>query len=334
MTEQRLKELLSRFPGLRIAVVGDLFLDQWFQIDPALDEPSVETALTAWQITGITASAGAAGTVLNNMRELGVGTLYAVSFTGEDGNGWMMKHLLETQGIDTAHVLTVPERMTPSYMKPMFQREAHLEEGNRLDVKNRKPTPTWVEDKLMDSLEELATKVDAIIALDQLTENDTGVVTARVRQKLAELGYKHPQLIIYADSRARIAQFRQVMIKCNHLEAAEAVGADVPLPETMAKLREITGRLVFVTLGRDGIAAGNGTVVSAARQTGPIDVCGAGDSTTAALVSGLCAGATPEEAAFLGNLSAGITVRKLGTTGTASQQELWQLYHEQFEERV
>ena len=46
----RLTELLNRFAGLRVAVVGDLFLDQWFHIDPALDEPSVETELTAWQV--------------------------------------------------------------------------------------------------------------------------------------------------------------------------------------------------------------------------------------------------------------------------------------------
>ena len=331
MTEARLTELLSRFKTLRIAVVGDLFLDQWFQIDPSLDELSVETALTAWQITQMSASAGAAGTVLNNLRALGIGQLYAVSFTGEDGNGWTTRHLLTQQNINTTHVLTVPERMTPSYIKPMFRRESRWEEGNRLDIKNRLPTPAWVEDKLITSLDIVAQHVDAIIALDQLAEADTGVVTTRIRNKLAQLGQQYPSLKIYADSRKRIALFSQVMIKCNHLEAVEALGAELPLPQTIAALQALTGRDVFVTLGKDGIAAGDGTIVPAARQPGPIEVCGAGDATTAALVSGLCAGASPVEAAFLGNLSAGITVRKLGTTGTASQQEMLALYHEQFE---
>ncbi len=35
---------------------------------------------------------------------------------------------------------------------------------------------------------------------------------------------------------------------------------------------------------------------------------------------------------MLGNLAAGVTVRKLGTTGTASPEEMLALYHEQFEE--
>ncbi len=334
MREERLADLLSRFGSLRVAVVGDLFLDEWFHIDPALDEPSLETGLPAWQVTSTAASPGAAGTVLNNLRAMGVGSLYAVSFTGEDGNGWRLRQLLAQRGVDTAHVLSVPERMTPAYMKPMFQRGERLEEGNRLDVKNRLPTPAWVEERIMASMETLAPLTDAIIALDQLTETDTGVVTARVRGKLAELGERYPSLILFADSRSRIAQFRNVIIKCNRQEAELALGEALPPERAIAAMRARTGRTVFVTLGSDGIATGEGPAAPAARQKGPIDVCGAGDAATAALVCGLCAGATPGEAAELGNLSSGVTVRKLGTTGTASQAEMTALYHEQFGERL
>lgn len=334
MRLERLTELLARFKDLRVAVVGDLFLDYWLHIDPALDEPSVETGLTAWQITDTVPGAGAAGTILNNLRAMGVGRLYAVSFTGADGIGWQIKTLLEEQGVDTTQVLAVPERMTPAYIKPLFKRDGRMEEGNRLDIKNRRPTPGWAEEKLMASLEELAPKVDAIIALDQLTESDTGVLTARVREALAGLGDKYPKLILYADSRAWIGLYRNVMIKCNRAEAARALGGQLPLAQTMERLRQKTGRPVFVTLGKDGIAVDNGTVVPAARQTGPIDECGAGDAASAALVSSLCAGATHREAAELGNLSAGIAVRKLGSTGTATQEEMIALYHEQFEESI
>ncbi len=334
MTLERLTALLSRFETQRVAVVGDLFLDQWFHVDPALDEPSVETGLTAWQVTRRRAAAGAAGTVINNLRALGVGRVYAVGFTGEDGDGWMLCHLLKAQGVDTAHVCAVPERMTPSYMKPMFEKDGGLSEGNRLDVKNREKTPAWVEERITASLSQLAGEVDAIIALDQLTEADTGVLTARVRDTLAALGQANPGLIIYADSRAFITAFHHVMIKCNDLEAARALGEPLPIPEAMRRLAARTGRPVVVTLGKEGIAVDEGTVVRAAKQEGPIDVCGAGDSASAALVSGLCAGASMAEAAFLGNLAAGVTVRKLGTTGTASPKEMLALYHEQFEEGV
>ncbi len=292
MTEERLLALLNRFRTLKIAVAGDLFLDQWLTVDPALTEPSVETGLDAWQVTETRTMPGAAGTVLNNLRAMGVGRAEAVGFTGEDGNGWLLKTLLARQGIGVSRVLTVPERVTPTYVKPMFRRENGLVEGNRLDIKNREPLPAWVEERIAVSVTAVAAEADAVIVLDQMTaaETDTGAVTAAVRKSLSELGQAYPEKILYADSRARIGEFRNVMIKCNHLEAARALGGEMPLAQAMARLRERTGRPVFITLGADGIAAGDGVVVPAARQAGPIDVCGAGDATTAALVSALCAG--------------------------------------------
>ena len=55
---------------------------------------------------------------------------------------------------------------------------------------------------------------------------------------------------------------------------------------------------------------------------GPIDIVGAGDSATAGILSALLSGATPMEAAALGNLVASITVQQLGTTGTASPEQV------------
>lgn len=51
MTQARLQELLAGFGRLHITVVGDLFLDRWWEVDRSLDEPSVETGLTAYQVT-------------------------------------------------------------------------------------------------------------------------------------------------------------------------------------------------------------------------------------------------------------------------------------------
>ena len=55
---------------------------------------------------------------------------------------------------------------------------------------------------------------------------------------------------------------------------------------------------------------------------GPIDPTGAGDSATAGAVLSLCAGATLPEAAVVGNLVASITIQQLGTTGTATAEQL------------
>ncbi|WP_254721737.1 PfkB family carbohydrate kinase [Kovacikia minuta] len=56
--------------------------------------------------------------------------------------------------------------------------------------------------------------------------------------------------------------------------------------------------------------------IPAFNRTDVFDVTGAGDTVAAALTLALIAGATPWEAAILGNLAASIVVRQFGTTTT------------------
>ena len=82
MKRERLEQLLARFRTLRITVVGDLFLDRWYEIDESLNSPSLETGLTVYHVVKKRSAPGAAGTVLNNLSDMGVGTLRAVSMVG------------------------------------------------------------------------------------------------------------------------------------------------------------------------------------------------------------------------------------------------------------
>ncbi|MGJ4849678.1 bifunctional heptose 7-phosphate kinase/heptose 1-phosphate adenyltransferase [Bacillota bacterium Meth-B3] len=336
MDRARLLSLFRRFRDLRIAVAGDLFLDRWYEIDERLDEPSVETGLTAWQVVRKRAAAGAAGTVVGNLSEMGVGHLSVVSLVGEDGDGWEMLELLKRRGVDVGQVLVSDRVVTPSYIKPLFPRE-----GNRLDIKNFRPTPPDLEDLLIERLDGALGRADALVLLEQVTEPDTGVLTARVREALPALARKYPDKLIFADSRAFIHLYRDVVIKCNNFEAARMTGR-ISDPdafdarqvfESMDELAARTLKPVVVSCNAHGVAVmqdGERLLVPAVRQIGEIDVCGAGDACSAGIVSALCAGGSYAEAAFVGNLSAGVTVRQIGRTGTASQAAMLALYDEQF----
>ena len=85
-------------------------------------------------------------------------------------------------------------------------------------------------------------------------------------------------------------------------------------------------RPAFCTLGEQGIlvATPDGVVdlVPGITVDGPVDIVGAGDAVTSAVVTALLAGAAPVEAAGIGNLAASITIQQLGTTGTASPDQL------------
>ena len=84
---KRLRQLLGRFSDLRIAVVGDFFLDSHFDCDPTLDERSLETGKTCYQVVRTRRQPGAAGLVAAYLRALGVGSVDAVGFCGDGGEG-------------------------------------------------------------------------------------------------------------------------------------------------------------------------------------------------------------------------------------------------------
>lgn len=337
MTEERLHELLAKFDDLCIAVVGDLFLDRWWEVDRGLDEQSVETGLIAYQIVGKRKSAGAAGTVLNNLSDLGIGTLYAVSIVGDDGEGYELMQLLEKKRVDTRYVVKSEKVFTPTYIKPMFSEINGKEsESNRFDIKNYRKTPEEITEKLIQNLYQVAEMADALIVLDQLTYEDTGVVTANMRAALASLAKERPDLLILADSRIFADRFSGVVIKCNDKEARKMVlGEDreiFSLEELCGCMRELkrrTGKQVIITCGEKGVLVEDGDGVAlmpALPIEGEMDVCGCGDACTSGMVSALCVGATSSEAAEVGNLCSSVTIRKIGTTGTASRIEILSQY--------
>ncbi|HIU33425.1 MAG TPA: carbohydrate kinase [Candidatus Pullichristensenella excrementigallinarum] len=338
MNRARLQELLSRFSQLRIVVAGDLFLDRWYEIDTQLNEPSLETGLTAYQIVKKRSAAGAAGTVLNNLSEMGIGHLEVISLVGEDGDGWEMLQRLNERGVDTSKVLQSDRVVTPAYIKPLFP-----EEGNRFDVKNFSPTPEDLQEEIIRRIEASLADADALVLLEQVCEVDTGVITSHVRNAIRQMALRHPDKLIYADSRAFIHLYRDVVIKCNNLEAARMTGREADeehfdreeVFRCMDELKQITHRPVIITCNRHGVAVEEGgkkLLVPAVRHSCPIDICGAGDACTAGLVSALCAGGSYAEAAFLGNLSSGVTVRQIGRTGAAGQEAMLRLYDEQWKE--
>ncbi len=344
MTPQRLENLLSRFAGLSVLVVGDFFLDKYLVIDPDLDEPSLETGLHAHQVVDRRCMPGAAGTVTSNLRALGVGNIHALGVTGDDGEGYELRQGLAAMGVRLDGLIESPERFTPTYIKPMNRESVGERESNRLDLQNRTSMPGALEDRIIEYLRDMAPVMDGLIVLDQVGPRNTGVVTDRVREAIGDLGRIHPEMVILADSRERIGEFRYVIRKGNRSEIhraapgisdrsdrsertgrSHAAGWGQALFERGLDAGEGTSRPVFVTLGEDGLLVIDDDGcrhLPGITVPGSVDTVGAGDSVTAGIVSALAAGATLDEAGLVGILAASVTVRQLGVTGTASPMQL------------
>jgi bifunctional ADP-heptose synthase (sugar kinase/adenylyltransferase) len=212
-------------------------------------------------------------------------------------------------------------------------------ETNRIDIKNRTPLPVELEEWVIARLQEWIERVDGVIVADQVPERNCGVITDRVRVALGELALVHPGKVIAADSRMRIGEFRHVVVKPNVREATLAIDrdrADGEIDRATAEacaqeLYRRNGRPVFLTIGADGILLFDRegmTHVPGIRVEGPIDIVGAGDSTMAGIASSLCCGASHAEAALVGNLVASITIQQIGTTGTATREQVMARHRE------
>jgi len=341
MDGKRLQHILDGFGAAEVAVVGDFFLDKYLEIDPALDEVSLETGLTARQVVSVRCQPGGAGNVVANLCALGVGRVLCLGAIGDDGEGFELLRALRGLGADVEGLLVRGDRVTPTYRKPVVREGGGgLRELARLDSKNRRPTPRAIEDAVIERVRELMPEVGAVIAQDQVQEAECGAITSRVREAFGEMAREHPAVTWFVDSRVRVGEFRNMIVKPNREEACAAIHPETPAhdpAEAMGcgkSLSARTGAPVYLTLGEEGMAVvipDDVTRVPTIRPKGEVDIVGAGDSATAGIVAALCAGASPAEGAVVGNIVASITVEQLGTTGTASQDDVRRRFSESAE---
>lgn len=337
MDQGRLREIVAGYPMLRIAVVGDFCLDRYLEIDATRTETSIETGLPVHNVMAVRAQPGAAGTVLNNLAALGVGTLHPIGFCGEDGEGHELKRALGTlPGVNLSSFVSAADRRTFTYCKPLIMAPGHApRELERLDFKNWTPTPAGLQRRLANHILELSSSLHALILMDQVDIECTGVVTPMVRNaSMAALG-ANPSLVVLADSRRGLKDYPPFAFKMNAAELSKLCDATAsPGPQVATRMAEQLakkhGRPIFVTLAEHGIvgaaADGNSAVCAALPTRGPIDIVGAGDAVTANLVAALAAGASIDEAIQIAMVAASVVVHKLGTTGTASPDEIMSLF--------
>jgi rfaE bifunctional protein kinase chain/domain len=336
MTPDRFATITDRYRHLRIAVVGDYFLDRYLHIDPSKNEISIETGLTVYNVVESRSQPGAAGTILSNLVALGIGEIHAIGFCGDDGEGYELRQALAARpGVILDGFLTTPLRRTPVYCKPLvFEPGRPPRELNRLDSKNWTTTPEAIDHELARILLDRADRLDALILLDQVDQPETGVTTARVKAAAHRARQSNPDLIILADSRRGLTDFPPLGFKMNAAELARMAGNPVvgidAVKQHAANVSARTRQPVFVTLAEQGIVGvhpgADPEHVPAHPVHGEIDIVGAGDAVTANLASALASGATHRESMELAMAAASIVIHQLGTTGTASIPQVGQAF--------
>ena len=274
---------------------------------------------------------GAAGTVVNNLVALGVGRVCRVAVIGDDGEGYELRQTLLRGGCPRGLCACGAANADLHQADAVRRRPA----APRAEPAGHQEPPALApaaEEQILRALDELWPQVDGLLVLDQVSEPDCGVITRRVRDRLAELGEMNPDKFILADSRERIGLFRSVWLKPNQTECTHAIA--LATPEACAhSTSEASRQAGFLhprrgrhlhrgsprprAYGRDSRLSGQRSHRHRrCRRQHQCRYC-------------LCPGRRRRlaTAAAFGNLIASITIQQLGTTGTAHRRQVrerWQ----------
>lgn len=316
LTRSRATEIISRFPTLRIVVVGDLMIDAY--IWGKVSRISQEAPIPVVEVTKDEARPGGAGNVGLNMLALGAHVEFC-GVVGKDIHADVLRADLTARGAGISGVLTTEDRPTTVKTRVIAQHQQML----RIDRENAKALPEAACQALCEAAKPLIAKADGVVFSDY----NKGVLQASLVTSLLEAS--KGRTITVDPKPQNMHLFRgAALITPNKKEAEAAVGfalrTEADVHAAAEKLREdLQLGATLITRGEEGMSLYDGkehmTIPTQAKQV--FDVTGAGDTVISVATLALCAGATPEEASILANVAAGISVAHIGVY-TVSAAEL------------
>ena len=328
LTPEKFEKIISQFPALKpLLVVGDLGVDKYTfgevkRISPEAPVPVLEVE-KEWNKLGLAAN------VSDNLKSLEVpSTLCGV--IGNDARASLVEHLLEERGLNTWGLVRDPSRHT-TYKERVTTATQQI---CRIDYETKDFISEEISRRIGSRIEEFSQTHSGLIIEDY----GKGLFSEKLCQKIIK-DFKEKNLLVTVDpSRSTPPLWYKGagLLKPNKTEAHIIVEALGYFKErNLDKIAEIlVDKLdlekIIITLGPDGMAmldtkiGGDLKIIPTAANE-VFDVSGAGDTVIAAISSALIAGASLEEAAWIGNCAAGVVVRKRGTA-LCSVEELREHY--------
>ncbi|RZS91530.1 rfaE bifunctional protein kinase chain/domain/rfaE bifunctional protein nucleotidyltransferase chain/domain [Motilibacter rhizosphaerae] len=312
------QELLARFAGRRVAVVGECCLDVWLS-GPARGLAR-EGVVPVVRVEEEAYAPGAGANAARGVAALGAEVRF-VSLVGDDEEGGQARALLRAQGVDDALVVTVPVRrtVTKRRLTARGQLMARFDSGDCDAVTGDD------EARLVAAVEAAVDGAEVVLAADYACGLWTPATRAAVERAARAAG---ALLVVDAHDIRTWHDLRPDVVTPDSEEVelvlgpadAEAFARDRVgfLERSGGLLRELSGAAtVVVTLDRDGALVlpsdAEPWQVPAEPVAAPVGA-GAGDAFAAAMVVALAAGAELPDAAQVGCTAASVVVARPGTT--------------------
>src|SRR5881409_1177759 len=291
MNRSRVEQILNRFSGKTILIIGDLMLDEFVwgkvrRISPEAPVPVVEVTEETYRL-------GGSGNVAANIRALD-GTPIPIGVIGQDSAGDQVVNLMHQSGIDISGL--VPNNR-PTTVKTIII--AHSQQVVRADRESKQPVSSDVTAEVVTRFLRHLPSASAVIVSDY----NKGVVSAKVLSGILPQA-RSAAVPVFVDPKIEHADYYRPIttITPNQHEAELLTGTSISdeasLEQAGHKLLEKFGcDYALITRGEDGMslfdAVNSNHLPTFAREV--FDVTGAGDTVIATLCLAYAAGASIEE---------------------------------------
>ncbi len=327
MTRSEAEQIVERFAAKRVLVVGDLMVDEY--IGGSVSRVSPEAPVLVLNAESHAFMPGGAANVVAQIRALGAEAVVA-GVVGRDAVGERLIEELQNLGADTSALVASDDRPTTQKTRIV----AGTQQLVRVDREVRAPLPPGVAGTLIERATQLLSVCDALLFSDY----DKGVLGRPLVRALIEAARARGIPVTANPKPASARNYEGADVaQFNRVEADAALGTthgfegagDETFHAAGTRLRALLGvRFLLVTRGAQGLTLfdpDGGHADLAPHRVEVFDGTGAGDSTISGLTLALAAGASPIQAAALGNATGGAVVRKVGVA-TAAPAEVLALF--------
>jgi len=311
ITRARLKSVLTKFSHIRLAVLGDVMLDEFVwgkveRISPEAPVPVVQIKRETWR-------PGGAANVASNLVALGAkADIFGI--IGDDGAGRRLVESLQSEKIGTAGLIADSGRRTTVKTRVLGQNQQML----RIDREFTDPIDYRCQKDLSNTLWKIAPSLHGVIVSDYAK----GVIVAELLSQIIER-FRGSDKPVTIDPRPKNGPLYKgaSIVTPNTREAEELLGRKFETEEDVLKggtdlMRQLKLDAALITRGEHGMSLferGKKPLTIPTRAREVFDVTGAGDTVIATFSLALAAGCPMAEAAEIANLAAGVVVGIVGT---------------------
>ena len=306
-------DLLKKFQGLKVLIVGDVMLDSyvWGRVSGISPEAPVPVLKHGNSENRL----GGAANVALNVHSLGAVPI-TCSVIGMDDNGLEFRALVRESGLPEDGLIEARSRTTTNKTRIFAGHQQLL----RMDREVDGYIDSTLEEQLWKRIQSLVDENN--IAAIVFQDYDKGVITPGLIEKIIMLGNDRKIPTLVDPKKRNFARYRNAtLFKPNFKELCEGLNLEIDktnfdaVHDAAQKLQELAGfKMVMITLSEHGmmISRGKDYKVIPTQARDVADVSGAGDTVIAMASLCLAIGMDANDMAALANLAAGLVCERVG----------------------